>query len=111
MDELEVRGQGGELKLGSNDPYMEALTTWLQEKPDNTRKSYKRSPEDFFEFTTKRPDKIKSVDVAKWKERLKLNGPDSTVAQRLSAVSSYFSYLQKPQADGRPFDQRVVGPE
>jgi integrase len=78
------------------------MATWLQGKPDNTRSSYKKAMKGFFDFTGRRPEEITPVDVARWKEHLKLTCSDATVAQRLSAVSSYFNYLQKPQADGRP---------
>jgi integrase/recombinase XerD len=46
---------------------------------------------------------VRPVHVAAWKEALKAEGrADSTVAQRLSALSSYYIYLQRPGPDGEP---------
>jgi len=46
---------------------------------------------------------VTPFDVAGWKEDHKRRGrADSTIAHRLSALSSYYTYLQRPQNDGRP---------
>lgn len=92
-----------ELVAAGRDPYWEALATWLEGKADNTRRSYGRAIQDLLAFTDKHPKHIKPVDVAAWKEELKRRGrADATIAQRLSAVSSYYIYLQRPLWDGRP---------
>ncbi|NLF02900.1 MAG: tyrosine-type recombinase/integrase [Anaerolineales bacterium] len=86
-----------------SDPYAAALATWLEGKPANTRRSYAGALRDFLASTERHPAEVTPLDVALWKEGLKARGlADSTIAQRLSAVSSWYTYLQRPQADGQP---------
>ena len=96
--------QADTLQALERDPYTAALLTWLEGKPKNTRRSYRAAISDFFDTVGKEsPADVRPLDVASWKEQLKARGrSDSTVAQRLSAVSSYYRYLQKPQANGVP---------
>jgi integrase/recombinase XerD len=89
--------------LFAGDPYYEALAAWLQGKPANTRRSYLHAVRAFLAFCDKHPAEVRPVHVAAWKEALKAEGrADSTVAQRLSALSSYYIYLQRPGPDGEP---------
>ena len=76
------------------DPFRYALLTWLEGKPKNTQRSYRRALADFFNFISEHPRYVLPAHVAAWKASLKDAGlSDSTVAQRLSALSSYFQYL------------------
>ena len=44
--------------------------------------------------------------MAGWKEDLKHRGrADSTIAHRLSALASYYTYVQRHQGDGRPLQE------
>jgi len=84
------------------DEYFIALATWLEGKNPNTQRSYMRAIGDFLAFSGKHPRDIRPVDVAAWKENLKALGrSDSTIAQRLSAISSYYVYLQRPNGNGQ----------
>lgn len=111
MDVIVPEKRTGELVHVEADPYRAALATWLQGKPDNTRRGYAGALRDFMAFTAgrdpegnpKHPRDVEAEDVAGWKEHLKARGcADSTVAQRLSALSSYYAHLQRPQPDGPP---------
>jgi site-specific recombinase XerD len=85
------------------DPYQGALATWLEGKTPNTQQIYMAALRDFLAFTDgKHPRDVSPLDVASWKEDLKRRRAHSTIAHRLSALSSYYTYLQRPQADGRP---------
>jgi len=84
------------------DPYLAAFATWLEGKRGNTRRSYQAALNDFFSYVSKHPNNVTPLDVARWKEELKRRCSDATVAQRLSALSSYYTYLQKPREDGKP---------
>ncbi len=76
------------------DPYQAAMLTWLQGKTNEPRRSYTTALGTFLNATEKHPSEIEPLDVASWKESLKRRGlTDGTVAQRLSAVSSYYTYL------------------
>lgn len=87
----------------SSDELFEAMLTWLQGKSEHTRRSYQKVMRDFLHFVQCHPREVRPLDVAAWKEHLKREGlTDSTISQRLSAVSSYYQYLQKPFFDGRP---------
>lgn len=90
------------LRQLGGDAHYEALLTWLQGKSIHTRRSYQKAVHDFLLFINAHPRDARPLDVAGWKEHLKREGlTDSSVAQRLSAVSSYYQYLQKPLFDGR----------
>lgn len=104
MDVIVPQQSASDLATIEADPYRAALATWLQGKPDNTRRSYAAALRDFMAFTAgKHPRNVTPLDVAGWKEHMKARGcADSTVAQRLSALSSYYGHLQRPQADGQP---------
>lgn len=104
MQAMTTTKQGHDLATVQGNPYLAALATWLQGKPDNTRRSYQRGIRDLFETTgADSPALITPLDVAGWKESMKARGlSDSTIAQRLSAVSSYYRYMQRPGPDGTP---------
>ncbi len=88
--------EGDHLARAQRDPYQAAMLTWLQGKADGTRRAYGRHLGAFLHATEKHPSEIEPLDVARWKEHLKRRGlADSTVALRLSAVSSYYAYIVK----------------
>ena len=89
MDEILSLPAAETLARAEEDPYFKAALTWWQGRPENTRRSYRSALEAFFAFTGKRPNEVTPLDVARWKEHLKsLGRADSTIAQRLSALSS-----------------------
>jgi integrase/recombinase XerD len=88
--------EAGSLAAIERDPYQAAMLTWLEGKADNTRRSYMAGLRDFLDYTGEHPSETEALDVAGWKEDLKRRGmADATVAQRLSAISSYYTYLVK----------------
>lgn len=102
MTELMTVSQPGAITgdVIDQDPFLVAWGVWLQGKSANTQRSYRRATEDFFAFIGKHPGDVKPIDVAKWKEELKRQGStDSTIAQRLAALSSYYKKLCKPNGD------------
>jgi integrase/recombinase XerD len=107
MDAVILAEDARQLAQLETDPYQEALATWLEGKTANTRQSYMSALRDFLAFTDgKHPREVTPWDVAGWKEDLKRRGrADSTIIHRLSALSSYYTYLQRPQADGRPLQE------
>jgi integrase/recombinase XerD len=102
MDAITVIQSSDALAITEADPCLAALATWLEGKTPNTRRSYQAAVEDFFRHVGQHPREVTPLDVARWKEELKRRCTDATVAQRLSALSSYFAYLQKPQGEGQP---------
>jgi integrase/recombinase XerD len=107
MDAVITAEEARQLAQLETDPYQEALATWLEGKTANTQQSYMAALRDFLTFTDgKHPRDVTPWDVARWKEDLKRRGrADSTIAHRLSALSSYYTYLQRPQKDGRPLQE------
>lgn len=85
------------------DPFQAALATWLQSKAATTRHLYGIALRGFFRFVDKHPKAVTGLDVERWKEYLRERGyADTTIDQRLSALSSYYVHLQQPGADGTP---------
>lgn len=107
MDAITVIRSGDALAITEGDPYLAALATWLEGKTANTRRSYQAAIEGFFGYVGgKHPKAVTVLDVARWKEELKQRCGDATVAQRLSALSSYYAYLQKQPGDnGKPLSE------
>ena len=77
-----------------DDPYQAATVSWLKGKSENTQRSYETALRAFFEFTGLHPSQVTADAVAHWKDELRREElADSTVAQRLSALSSYYWHL------------------
>ena len=106
MTQVITHTRKGDLDRIRQDPYTAAMLTWLEGKADNTRRSYMTALRSLLDRTGKHPSEIKPLDVASWKEHLKRRGlADATVAQRLSAISSYYTYLtQQGLHDRNPVD-------
>jgi integrase/recombinase XerD len=92
------------LTQARRDPYQAAMLAWLEGKAQNTRRSYMTALRTFLDFTGSHPHDVTPLEVAGWKEDLKRRGlADSTVAQRLSALSSFYTYLvQQGVHDSNP---------
>lgn len=96
MDAIALSEKPKDLAIREADPYLAALATWLEGQNINTRRTYLAAWNEFLAFTGKGPGEVDALDVARWKEALKRRGcADATVAQRLSALSSFYNYLQK----------------
>lgn len=86
--------EAGGLMPIDRDPYQAAMLTWLEGKAHNTQRSYMTALRDLLGYTGAHPRAVTPLDVAGWKEDLKQRGlADSSIAQRLSAVSSFYTYL------------------
>lgn len=86
------------------EKWIRALYAWLSGRPANTRRSYERAIRDFFGFTRRFPDEVTIFDIAAFRHYLEQKGhKPATVKHRLAAVSSFFSFLLRPQGStGRP---------
>ena len=62
----------GTLATVEAEPFTAAYLTWLQGKPDNMRRSYRRAISDLFDTIDKdSPANILQLDLARWKEAMK----------------------------------------
>lgn len=87
----------------AGDPFARALYGWLEGKSSETRRSYLKAVTDFFSFVDVHPREVDPADVAAFKEHLKEEGlSDSSIAQRLSALSSYFQTLTEEREKDEP---------
>lgn len=86
------------------EKWIRALYAWLSGRPANTRRSYERAIRDFFSFARRLPDEITVFDVAAFRDHLARQGQSpATIKHRLAAISSFFSFLLRPQsATGKP---------
>lgn len=86
------------------ETWIRALYAWLSGRPKNTRRSYERAIIDFFSFTQCPPNDVTTFDVAAFREHLERKGcAPATVKNRMAAVSSFYSFLVRPQgATKRP---------
>lgn len=78
-----------------DDQWRRALAVWLSAKRPNTRRAYLRIVGDFFDFANVTPDQVTPDTVTAWKLHLQSSGKnkDTTVAQRLAGLSSFFDQL------------------
>jgi integrase/recombinase XerD len=99
-----IPAEPGSLDQVRRDPYQAAMLAWLEGKAKNTQRSYMTALRAFLSFTGGHPRDVTPLEVAGWKEDLKRGAlADSTVAQRLSALSSFYRYLvQQGVHDSNP---------
>ena len=101
-----------QLRLEGQDSAFSAIATWMDGKTVNTRNNYKAAIYAFFEFLQvdlraspeSQLDQLRSLtplNISAWKDALKADGmSDTTIHNRLSIVSSMFTYLQILQIGG-----------
>lgn len=95
-----------QLTAVTTNPFYAAMLTWLEGFPQTTRKNYYGTLRKMLLFLDKSPDKVTPLDIATWKEHLKQsNLSDSSIRTKLYSVSSYYRFLQRPQANGQPLFQ------
>lgn len=89
------------------DDWRRAYALWLAGKSAATRRAYGRIVGDFFQFANVPPAQVTGDMVNAWKLHLQsLQRRDTTVAQRLAGLSSFFRYLMKRGLLARnPVDQ------
>ena len=97
------QGQGELIPFAESDEWRRAYAVWLAGKRPHTRRAYARIVGDFLQFVGvdehKRPmplDKVTGDMVNAWKLHLQALGrADTTIAQRLAGLSSFFDYLHR----------------
>ena len=93
-----------------SDAWRRAYAVWLSGKRANTRRAYERTVYDFLQYVGYPKTKITDVTgdmVNAWKLHLQALGrKDTTIAQRLAGLSSFFDHLQRKAAllDRNPVD-------
>ena len=79
-----------------SDAWRRAYAVWLSGKRQNTRRAYERVVADFFQFVNVAPAEVTGDMVNAWKLHLQALGrKDTTIAQRLAGLSSFFAHLQR----------------
>jgi len=90
-----------------SEAWQRAYVTWLSGKRPHTRRAYARIVADFFQFANVPPAEVTGDMVNAWKLHLQsLGRRDTTIAQRLAGLSSFFNYLQRKAGliDRNPVD-------
>lgn len=90
-----------------DDKWRRAVVSWLSGKRRNTQKAYYRIQDDFFKMWPVTADQVTADMVTAYKLHLQsLGRKDTTVAQRLAGLSSYFDHLVKSgMLDRNPVDR------
>lgn len=99
----------GEIILGPGhldqmSAWAEAMELWLESRrSENTRRSYRRTWEEFLGYTQKAPWQIGRADVSGWVAMLhKMNLAASTIQLKLAAISSFYEYAAHDYTVVRP---------
>lgn len=82
-----------------NAKWSKAFANWLGGKAENTRRSYQTAWEELLDFTGKMPWEIGSSDIEDYVNSLRQGYSDSTIQQRLAAISSFYSYARDKYMD------------
>ena len=94
MTDLTKYAQSELVPFVEDDEWRRALAVWLSGKRENTRRAYLRIVGDFFQYVNTTPDHVTADHVTAWKLHLQSRGrKDTTIAQRLAGLSSYFDFL------------------
>lgn len=84
------------VEFDETSEWRRAVVLWLSGKRANTRIAYQRILSDFLLFANVPPTEVTGDMVNAWKLHLQSSGRrDTTIAQRLAGLSSYFDYLQR----------------
>ena len=97
-DELIIyqQGQGELIPFAESDEWRRAYAVWLAGKRANTRRAYARIVNDFLTFANVPPGAVTGDMVNAWKLHLQALGrADTTIAQRLAGLSSFFDHLHR----------------
>ncbi len=72
---------------------------WFTKLPAHTTRTYRIAWKELLAFTNKNPCEIESPDITNWVKDLCRQGrATSTVAQRCSAISAFYKFMQKEYA-------------
>ncbi len=95
-DEMTIYQQGELLPYSDGDEWRRAYAVWLAGKRANTRRAYERIVFDFLQFANVPPAMVDGDMVNAWKLHLQsLGRKDTTIAQRLAGLSSFFDHLHR----------------
>ena len=93
---VQYYGQGELIPFQEDDQWRRAYAVWLAGKRANTRRAYARIVGDFFQFANVPPADVTGDMVNAWKLHLQsLGRRDTTIAQRLAGLSSFFDHLHR----------------
>ena len=107
MNDLTTYEQTELVPFEDSAAWRRAYAVWLSGKRGNTRRAYARIVADFFQFANVPPAAVTGDMVTAWKMHLQsLGRKDTTIAQRLAGLSSFFNHLQRKAAliDRNPVD-------
>jgi integrase len=95
MDLTTIDRMALDLSEGSvNQKWSHAFGLWLSSKAANTRRAYNAAWAALIEYTGKMPWEMGSADIEAWAASLHQAYSESTVQQRLAAISSFFSFAR-----------------
>lgn len=106
-DQVMATGQNELITYVADEAWQRAAAVWLSGKRLHTRRAYGRIIADFFQFANVPPAEVTGDMVNAWKLHLQsLGRRDTTIAQRLAGLSSFFNHLQRKAAliDRNPVD-------
>lgn len=96
MNELTTYTQDELVQYQDNQAWRRAYAVWLSGKRPHTRRAYGRIVADFLQFANVPPAEVTGDMVNAWKLNLQALGRrDTTIAQRLAGLSSFFDHLQR----------------
>ena len=88
--------QGELIPYAESDEWRRAYAVWLAGKRPHTRRAYERIVFDFLQFANVPPAGVTGDMVNAWKLHLQsLGRADTTIAQRLAGLSSFFDHLHR----------------
>lgn len=99
--------QGDLIPFDEREEWRRAYYIWLSGKRPHTRRAYTRIVADFFDMFPVPPAEVTGDMVTAWKLHLQsLGRRDTTIAQRLAGLSSFFAHLQRKAGliDRNPVD-------
>lgn len=96
MNAITAIGQNELIEYQEADEWKRAYAVWLSGKRPHTRRAYGRIVRDFLQFVNVPPAEVTGDMVNAWKLHLQALGrKDTTIAQRLAGLSSFFDHLQR----------------
>ena len=107
MTAIMAYGQNELIPFEESAAWQRAYTIWLTGKRPHTSRAYARIVADFFQFANVQPAQVTGDMVNAWKLHLQsLGRKDTTIAQRLAGLSSFFAHLQRKAGllDRNPVD-------
>ena len=96
MNDLTQTRQDDLIPFEESQAWQRAYAVWLSGKRQHTRRAYSRIVQDFLQFVNVPPAEVTGDMVNAWKLHLQALGrKDTTIAQRLAGLSSFFDHLQR----------------